>query len=185
MTKRISLSREIVLEEGLKISSEMGFIKLTYNGLARSLSIQPQSMYRYVSNLEDLKSGVVAIYLKGLVELIYHELLAYSGKDALRKFAFCVISYSQSRLTFPDMVGGLAEFSDTDAVSQQMEKLHNILVEVIKPITKDESMIEQNVQIFLSYVLGHLQLMNNGIAPKKVNIQQNFEENIERLFSLF
>ncbi|WP_218135371.1 TetR/AcrR family transcriptional regulator [Paenibacillus sp. 276b] len=185
MTKRISLSRELVLEQGLKISSELGFDKLTYNGLARSLSIQPQSLYRYVSNLEDLKSGVVAIYIKGLVDLIYHELLTYSGKDALRKFALCVISYSQSKLTFPEMVGGLAEFSYTEAVSQQMEHLHNILVELIKAITKDQSKIEQNEQLFLSYVLGHLQLMNNGIAPKKVNIQQNFEENIERLFSLF
>ncbi|MBP2000116.1 AcrR family transcriptional regulator [Paenibacillus shirakamiensis] len=185
MNKRTSLSREIVLKQGLKISSEQGFNQLTYNGLARSLSVQPQSLYRYAPNLENLKSGIVALYLQGLIELIYHELLAYSGKEALRRFAGCVISYSQSELRFPHMVGALTEFSHTEDVAQQVEKLHTILVQILTPITEDKSMIEQNEQLFLTYLLGHLQLMNNGIAPNKANIQQNFDRNIERLISLF
>lgn len=54
------LTRETVLQQAETIVAQNGFSKLTYNGLARQCGVKPQSLYRYVDNIADVKSGVIS-----------------------------------------------------------------------------------------------------------------------------
>lgn len=181
--KRGNLSREIVLNQALSLASEKGLEKLTYNGLARSLSVQPQSLYRYVENIADVKSGVVAEYVQRLTTSLYKELVPYSGKDALRRFAIYFISSTQNSMPFADMISGLTTYGHTPQLVAEITKLRELSTTIIRSITTDESQIKANEQLFLNFIIGNLALVTVG-APNAVRDKDVFEQNIDRVLSL-
>lgn len=173
-----------MLEQALLRASEGGFSKLTYNGLARSLNVQPQSLYRYVDNIADVKGGVVALYIKKLTESLYHDLLPYSGKEALHQLAVLFVSYTAVGLPFTDMVGGLTAYANDQHVKQEMDQLRDLSTKLVAAVTNDKENIDKNEQLFLNFIVGNLALVTAG-APDKIENHKIFEENIDRLLSLF
>jgi len=181
--KRGSLSRETVIEAALKIVGEIGFDQLTYNGLARSLSVQPQSLYRYVANITEVRSGVIAAYLTQLNQSIYQELLPYSGKDALRHLADYFLVYTRTGIAFTDMVSGLVSYREEPEVAAAMAQLHKLITDLIRSIMTSSEEVEQNVELFLNFMLGAMTslvvLHENEQTTRKL-----FMANIDRILEL-
>lgn len=121
--KRGTITREIVIDQALKNVSESGFDHLTYNGLARTIGIQPQSMYRYVANINDVKSGVIAEYITRLNDNINEKLGDDSGKKALHNFAEYFISYTKDGIPFTEMISGLINYRKEELVEKALDKL--------------------------------------------------------------
>lgn len=179
--KKGQLTREIILDQAVTLAGEKGLNNLTYNGLARAVGIQPQSMYRYVTNIADVKGGVVATYVSHLVTYLYHELLPYSGKDALIQLALKFVSFTQSGLSFNDMVWGISAFGDDPQVAEQMTALHDLSEKLITGITTDQDQVKANTALFLEFIIGHLGLMTASSRPVD---QELFEPNVERVLDL-
>ena len=79
---RMPLTRERVLEAGLRIADEEGLDALTMRRLGQELGVQAMSLYNHVANKEDLRHGIV--------EIVMHEIEVPSGPDwkaALRQSA--------------------------------------------------------------------------------------------------
>ena len=181
--KRGTLNREVVIDRALKIVSEDGFNRLTYNGLARSLGVQPQSLYRYVENISEVKSGVIAAYVTQLTDSLTRELLPYSGEEALRHFATYFVSYTQIGIPFTDMIGGLITYRQVPQVAATVEQLRDLAYTLISSLTVDPVDVEKNEQLFLNFVIGTLTLVvvrNSETQPD----QQAFNDNVNRILEL-
>ncbi|MDR6508975.1 TetR/AcrR family transcriptional regulator C-terminal domain-containing protein [Arthrobacter oryzae] len=57
--KRLSLSREKVLECALDLADESGIAALTIRSLAQSMGTKPMSLYYYVANKDEILDGIV------------------------------------------------------------------------------------------------------------------------------
>ncbi|MFH5810762.1 TetR/AcrR family transcriptional regulator [Companilactobacillus sp. FL22-1] len=72
-----------VVNAATELAKKIGFEAVTLTKTATELSIQPQSMYRYVKNTDDLKSKVLAKNLELLVNQLYEQLIGLTGEQAL------------------------------------------------------------------------------------------------------
>ncbi|WP_125982646.1 TetR/AcrR family transcriptional regulator [Loigolactobacillus iwatensis] len=181
--KRNPLTRQIVLDQALQMASEQGFSQVTYNGLARELGVQPQSLYRYVVNIADVKAGVVAEYIKHLIVSLHKKLLPYSGKEALRQFAIHFISYGQTSIPFAEMISGLTEYGHTPQVVEQLMDLRKISVTIISSITSGPDDVNENEELFLNFIIGNLALVTMG-SLEVIHDQKIFMENVDRVLTL-
>lgn len=181
--KRGSLNRDIVIEEALKMVGEAGFDQLTYNGLARALGVQPQSLYRYVANIAEVRSGVIAVYLTQLTESLYRELLPYSGKEALRHLADYFVAYTRTGIAFTDMVSGLVTYREEPEVLAARTRLHDLVMTIIKSMPSSQVTSEQNVTLFLNYILGTMTSLV-VLQEDEQTAHQLFMANIDRILAL-
>ena len=181
--KRGQLSREIIIEKGLKIASEAGLSGITYNGLAREIGIRPQSMYRYVKDIAAVKSGIVALYVQQLVTYLKQQLSSLTSKSALRQLAVAFIDFTQSGMPFTDMVWGISYYSDEAPVADAMAQLRQLTQGLVAEVSGDEKLVKANTALFLEFVIGHLALLTARKAPKLD--QTIFDQNVDRIIDQF
>ncbi|KRM72972.1 TetR/AcrR family transcriptional regulator [Lacticaseibacillus brantae] len=181
--KRGSLTKERIIDEALNIVSTVGFDQLTYNGLARSLGIQPQSMYRYVANISDVRTSVIATYMTALTQAMYQELVPYSGADALRQLAISFVTYTQTGVSFTDMVSGLITYRQNLEVAEAVNGLHDLVTRLIQSVTSQAERVEPNVHLFLNFVIGSLTLLTVRQESRETNLEE-YEANVDRILSL-
>lgn len=181
--RRGTLNRELVINQALNIVSENGMGQLTYNGIARSLGVQPQSLYRYGANIADVKSGVIAVYVEKLTTNLYKELLPYSGKEALSHFANYFVSYNELGIPFTDMISGLVSYRTAPVVAAAVSKLRELVVKIIESITTDSTEVEANAQLLLNFVIGTLTLETVRSSVDRMK-QPTFDANVDRILAL-
>ncbi|MTV81474.1 TetR/AcrR family transcriptional regulator [Secundilactobacillus folii] len=181
--KRGQLSREIILEQALKIASKSGLNKVTYNGLAREVGIQPQSMYRYLNNLADVRGGTLALYIEKLTTALSQLELPHSGKEALHQLSVDFIQFTQSGIPFSDMVSGIATYGQDSHVQDALAGLRSLFTPIIQSLTSDPQQAAANAELLIEFIIGHLGLMS--VRRNTEQQQRQFEANIDRLLSLF
>lgn len=181
--KRGQISRDAILEQGLAMASQDGLGSITYNGLARQMGIQPQSMYRYLSNIADVKAGIVALYIQKLIAFLQEQLGDQTGKAALHQLAVQFIRFTQSGIPFTDMVWGISVYGTHPEVNQVMVQLRAMTRELVRGVTTDSDMVEANTGLLLEFMVGHLGL----ITARQGNQEDDviFEMNVTRLLTQF
>ena len=85
MPKGTPLSTEAVVAKAMEMARADGIDSVGYNGLARELGIKPQSMYRYVANLRELRVHLLRANLGALVEEIEAATSGLPPAKALRE----------------------------------------------------------------------------------------------------
>ncbi|MCD7113243.1 TetR/AcrR family transcriptional regulator [Limosilactobacillus agrestis] len=144
--KRGKLSREVAISEAVKIVQEKGINGLTYNGLARALEIQPQSLYRYLKNITDAKSEVIAAIINKWINDVNNKLKQYSGKEYLKQFAIYFLN-SQSDILNTEVLTALSKYNQITCVQTAIKNLHALPANVIKSITKNQNNVELNIHL--------------------------------------
>ncbi len=86
------LSRETIVETGLKFIDRDGAQGLTMRALANELDVVPMALYRYVHGREDLLEAVVALLLEGVRHDLDDELAKGSWQGYLQTLANSVRS---------------------------------------------------------------------------------------------
>ena len=138
------LTRETVLQQAETIVAQNGFSKLTYNGLARQCGVKPQSLYRYVDNIADVKSGVISLYIQQLTANIASQLTEDTGKTALLHGGVLFLTQTQMGISFADMVAGIVEFGENQQVRAALNDLRDMFGQYIEQVTTDPSPVEMN-----------------------------------------
>ncbi|GEO70780.1 TetR/AcrR family transcriptional regulator [Levilactobacillus acidifarinae] len=87
MVKRRTLTREKVLVQANQLITEHGIDHLTIRELATALDVRPQSIYNYVSSLNDLVDQVGLDFVQRLGERLLEQLVGLAGNQALMVFA--------------------------------------------------------------------------------------------------
>jgi AcrR family transcriptional regulator len=182
--KKGTLTRLAVLQQAEMIVAQDGFAKLTYNGLARQCGVKPQSLYRYVANIADVKSGVIGLYIQQLTESIEGQLHEESGQVALLHGAELFLTESQMGISFTDMIAGIVAFGDNEQVRSQIASLRALFRRYIAEITADQAHLTANEQLFFETFIGNIVLFNTH----DLSIQEGvriMRQNLARVLTLF
>jgi len=182
--KRGTLNHDLVIDQALKIVSESGFDQLTYNGLARTLGVVPQSLYRYVDNIADVKSGVIAAYINQLTDSLYQELVPFSGKEALRQLADYFVAYTRTGIAVSDMISGLVSYRQTPDVLNAVGRLHTLAMQIMQSITSASEDVAANVDLFLNFVIGSVTLVTVQTVADHDAARQKYLANVDRILTL-
>lgn len=87
MVKRRTLTREKVLTQAGQLIAERGIDQLTIREVAAALDVRPQSIYNYVSSLNELIDQVGLRFVTDLESRLLSQLVGLAGDQALMVFA--------------------------------------------------------------------------------------------------
>ncbi|MCT3566655.1 TetR/AcrR family transcriptional regulator [Levilactobacillus brevis] len=178
------LTRETVLQQAETIVAQNGFSKLTYNGLARQCGVKPQSLYRYVDNIADVKSGVISLYIQQLTANIASQLTEDTGKTALLHGGVLFLTQTQMGISFADMVAGIVEFGENQQVRAALNDLRGMFGQYIEQVTTDPSQLEMNKRLYFEMCIGNIALFNTSTFPVDKGVQI-LRQNLKRVLELF
>mgnify|MGYP004680494571 CR=1 FL=1 len=173
--KRGALSREIVLEKALEIAMKEGLSQLTYNGLAREIGVVPQSLYRYVTNLDDVRSSIIARYVRQLLVYLAEETRELTGKEAVIRFGTGFLEFAKNTISFSDMAWGFATYANNPLVELAIFDLRSLGSDLISNITDNK--VKENTMFLIEYIIGHLGM----ISFHQGKTEDLFGENLARL----
>lgn len=86
-SKRVSLTRGVVLAEAAKLADEKGFDQLSLAQLADRFHIRPPSLYNHIASLEALKRELAMMALRELADALGKAAIGAAKDDAVRRLA--------------------------------------------------------------------------------------------------
>lgn len=131
MTKKRILDLDKVVAQATEIIATDGINSLSLSRLAHDLDIRTQSLYNYISNLNELISLVGAHFLDQLLEKVKDNIFGLSGNDALIKFADIVRSELLKQPELSAVIFYAHEFPNDSQMNQAAFKLVGILDRLI------------------------------------------------------
>lgn len=177
-------TRESILEKAYALAVANGFETLSYNGLAREVGIKPQSMYRYIENIDDLRSAIIARYLKDMNAGIEREIEAQSGREALRILAQCIYSQCQ-QADFREVFYALNAYKYVPDVSEQLYRLSTFSLNVIGEYTKEEAELIRRQQLYVGFIYGNTGMLASGLLPKTdIDQKHCFDMTMDQIIDL-
>ncbi|MBQ0837032.1 TetR/AcrR family transcriptional regulator [Lactiplantibacillus pentosus] len=182
--KRGTLTRLAVLQQAEALVAQDGFSKLTYNGLARQCGVKPQSLYRYVANIADVKSGVIGLYIQQLIERIQTQLHEETGQNALLHGAELFLTEAHNGISFIDMIAGIVEYGENEQVRTQITALRSLFGQYIIEITTNPAQATSNEQLFFEAFIGNIVLFNTHDISTQDGVRI-MRQNLARLLTLF
>lgn len=182
--KRGTLTRLAVLQQAEALVAQDGFSKLTYNGLARQCGVKSQSLYRYVANIADVKSGVIGLYIQQLTERIQTQLYEETGQTALLHGAELFLTEAQNGISFIDMIAGIVEYGGNEQVRTQITALRALFGQYIAEITNNPAQATSNEQLFFEAFIGNVVLFNTHDISTQDGVRI-MRQNLARILTLF
>ena len=185
MAKRVKLSKELIKDAAIEIVKEQGFANLSYRGLARSLSVSPQSLYPYVDNLSDLEVMVIVHYLNSLIDELQDSLIGVSGKEALKEYAKVFYAFTKNHLEFSKVFSAAADHPDSSEIDAQFKRMRNILTKAMQYLSADHITILNHVTLFVTNLMGYVVMQDLNFFDQTDPLPENFENNIEVIIDFF
>lgn len=185
MARGKSITRELVAETAISMAKESGIDNVTYNQLARELGIRPQSMYRYVKNIREVRIIILRAFLDEMIEFLRKSLEGKQPKEALYIFSAQLYDFSRENPSYNESLELLHQY---DIVGELQEQLNNLTTLVRVPI---ESLKPQEAsrytQLFMAVAIGYTHM---GIAHASPTVLQydrdtylkSMREFIEKIF---
>lgn len=182
MKKRV-LNNDLVINAALEIASKSGFKEVTITKVAKALDIQPQSMYRYAENSDDLRGKAMAKSLQNLLAYLYQHLMGETGQTALKKLAMIIVFGNQDQQLINDL-GLLSEYREHPAVAEAFQGLYNLITQLLKSGIENENDLRRATQLLIDLVLGENISVHSQSAGNLQTIKEDFEANLDRVLAL-
>ncbi len=163
MARKASLTTEVVVAKATEIVKESGFNALSYRGLARALNVQPQTLYRYVANIEELQVQVILTFLDELIQYTQSQVIGFSGNQAILKFAQAVLTYSNHKLTLTSLLSTSADISDKREIKAKLMALRELPAVILKRQSSKQIDASGRVQMLMSLILGFAEYIDIGL----------------------
>ena len=165
MPRKSTLSTQIVLDRAFALANENGLDAVTYNGLARELGIRPQSMYRYVSDLKELRAALLTRFLDELTTTIGRKMEGLEPIDALRTYA--VTMYDECHAN-PRYYETFERMHTYEIIPELHEPLLALVELVQNPMAKFKGTTAEAArltQLFVAVNLGYAQMAMTAFIP--------------------
>lgn len=88
-----ALNEQTVIRRAAELADAEGFATVTLSAVARSLEIQPPSLYSHVRDLGALRDGITVLALGELADAVAEEIGGRSRGEALRGYALAHRQY--------------------------------------------------------------------------------------------
>lgn len=167
MARKASLSTDIVIQKAFEIVQKGDFNDLSYRGLARELNVQPQTLYRYVANLEELQIKVVLVFLDQLIDYTQDAVIGLSGEEAILAFARATFDFSQQNHALNSMLTLVSKIKNHDQIAAKLMELREVPTKILQRSDGDSNKLRQHVQILMSLIFGFIEFTDLGLYKDK------------------
>ncbi|WP_125982718.1 TetR/AcrR family transcriptional regulator [Loigolactobacillus iwatensis] len=183
MARKAKLSTEIVINKALEIAQAGDFNALSYRGLARELNVQPQTLYRYVANIEELQIKVVLIFLDQLIAFVQNAVIGLSGQEAILAFVKAAFDFSQDNHAFNSMLSLIGKINKQDEILAKLMALRDIPTTIVRRNNgnEDANKVQQHVQILMSLIFGFIEFTDLGLYRDKADASTTLVANAKEI----
>lgn len=186
MPRTTTLSRDAVLQCALEMAQRDGLDAVGYNGLARELGIKPQSMYRYVSNITDLRLLMIRTLLDELVAEIGEAIEGLEPRETLRAYAIALYDTCHARPLYYQALTLMHGYGLVEDLDEQLNGLVGLTTDSFATLSPDPAAAARNQQLFMAINLGYAQMSIIEFLPQSLHDDRvSFVSSIERAVSLF
>lgn len=160
--KRVTYTKEMIVDAGLNVIFEQDFKHLTARAIANELGCSPQPIYLQFANMEDLKKAIVEkLWLR------LHNYMELKYKNDSVKMVNYPLAFVRYSLKKPNWYKScfLDMNADTKAFNQHLEEY--FMKEVFKfttPLTPKQEKFFY-IEVF-SYLRGLISAVNSGFIRK-------------------
>lgn len=165
MPRETTLSRETVLSKALEIAQREGFGAVGYNGLARELGIRPQSMYRYVSNLRELRAGMLEACLGELANELEGMIEGLEPIDALRTFAVGLYDACHQHPLYYQAFSLMHQYDVVSELEGPLTAITDLPWRQFTQLYEDPATAARRQQLFMAINLGYAQMSMTPFFP--------------------
>lgn len=181
MVQKRNLDLPKVINKATEIINEKGLNELSMPKLARALGVRSQSLYHYVSNLDELLSLVGAERLKVLRAQLTEKLIGYSGNDALYLFADETRDFLLNDRTVSSIFYNLQAYIHNQLITDEVNKIIELGEKIVNIDKKNTVSLHSLLAAVLGYVfLDRADLFKN---EDKKSADDNYHDLLSRLVS--
>lgn len=159
------LSSEIVLNKAYALAVENGIASVTYNGLARELEIRPQSMYRYVKDLKELRTWLLSRFLDELVEKIGAKMTGLPPAQALHVFAVTMYDECHTNPRYYETFKLMHSYDVIEGLQASLLSLCNLIQGPLEQLEGQTPAATRHTQLFVAVNLGYAQMSMTHFPP--------------------
>lgn len=159
------LSTEIVLDRAFELAKTSGISSVTYNGLARELDIRPQSMYRYVKDVKELRISLLSHFLDELVENIRGTMAGLPPVEALRAFAVAMYDECHAKPWYYETFELMHSYDIIEDLRQPLLALGNLVQVPMEQLEGPTAQAARYTQLFVAVNLGYAQMAMTRFVP--------------------
>ncbi|PMD67819.1 TetR/AcrR family transcriptional regulator [Companilactobacillus nuruki] len=181
--KQRSLNEEKVVIAATELAKKDGLESVTLTKTAKSLDIQPQSMYRYVKNTTDLKAKILANNLQLLVDQLYEKLIGVSGEEALLNLV-TTVAFGEYTQIMPHDFAGVSKYLEYSDVKEQYDRLYSMLPKLLKTFINDSDTIRRGTQVLADYMLGESVTSRNNNDSDQDLRKKDFLINVKNIIEM-
>jgi hypothetical protein len=162
-----TLSKEKIVSIAVEIINNQE--TLTFTRLGKLLGTRPQAIYNYFPDVMALKVAVANDFYKQLAQRLEVDLLALSGKQAVKTFANVSVQYSLSHFLVVKQILSIPKDKlNSDDLNNGYMMIHKILNELLESLVDDKKS-----QLII------LRMLSNLIIGEIVNDKNNrFDRNL-------
>lgn len=169
MSQKKPLSREAVLNKALELAEKDGIDSVGYNGLARELEIKPQSMYRYVSNLKDLRRALIEHELEELAAKISAAIAGLPPVEALRTYAIALYDACHENPLYYQALSLMHTYGLVEDMREPLSKIVSMVQDQFVQLEPDRAEAARHVQLFMAVNLGYAQMSMTSFFPESLH----------------
>jgi len=183
------LSSEAVLSKAFEIAKENGIASVSYNGLARELDIRPQSMYRYVKDVKELRVWLLSRFLDELVEVIQNTMEGLPPEQALRMFALTMYDECHANPRYYETFELMHTYDVIPELNRSLLNLGHLVQYPMEQLEGQTPDAMRHTQLFVAINLGYAQMAMTRFAPESLQddrkmFVRSIEEFITQILSV-
>ena len=165
MARGRSLSTDIVLEKAFALANANGIDSVTYNGLARELDIRPQSLYRYVKDLKELRVSLLSKFLYELTDKLAQSMRGCPPAEALRIFAIKMYDECHSNPRYYESFALMHRYDIVPNLRKPLLALGNLVQSPMEQLKGETEECARATQLFVAVNLGYAQMAMTEFIP--------------------
>ncbi len=95
MARSRGVTRELVVEEALRLADTLGWERLTWTALAGSLGVKPPSLYNHLRSFDELKAELAVKGITALRDALTAAAAGRSGPEALEALGRAYVDFAR------------------------------------------------------------------------------------------
>ncbi len=185
MARGKAITRELVIEKAIEMAQERGIENVTYNQLARELNIRPQSMYRYVKNIKEVKIILLRTFLTELVTALQHAAAEKSPKESLLAFSTELYDQCHRNSCYYESLEMMHTYGMQPELKEPLGNLTDIVESQVKLLKPEET--ARYTQLFMATTIGYAHMAISPFFPKNLRHSRDtyiksMKEFIDKIF---
>lgn len=185
MARGKSITRERTIQKALEMARRDGIENVTYNQLARELGIRPQSLYRYVENIREVRVIIVRTFLNEMVDALKEKMAGKPPAEALYAFSEGLYDLTHQNPCYFESLEVVHRYGLLADIVETMDALLKLIEAPIEALKPEET--GRYTQLFMAMNIGYMHMGVTRSFPKKLPDNRevylkSVKELIEKIF---